>query len=721
MVAIEDTNGETGIGNSILNSCGTRTMYSERQVVGPRSLERMRARNPRRRVHNSLSQSPLDYAGPMFSQPGNSTESQSDDLSHESMASQDLARKSVSNRFYNFFAGSRSRSSSRSRKPDVTFEEPPVPPPHARHRPIPSRPLSSTTTATNTTITPRSMAPTPRASRAHAHPVALAPIAPPSNDDDANSIPSNPPTPRRKFVNLFGMVLSISNPLGSRKSSFGSNASSRANSRSRPATPGNVPDVPPLPDLRRTLLEAAAETPRPLRMEPPNSLLQPETQLLSRNSSVSSSSSNRFRPAARLFGSRNEHTDQPAVQIVRSPSPMKKAHSHSTSIAAPSSLTPRHTRRGSNDLYTSDSEFGVIHFHRDAHSTNGRSRERPRTREESTGRERALQHINKKTSLSRETRHGSFDFERPGWGSMASSNLGRSNSRQSARSPSPWQGGGGVKVDAAPSLSSNTKRPTLVIDSGSLGRANGKRAGPGLGLFPFEPPVSPGPSVPPSPSSHDTTSSSNHDARLHPLRGRDRRARHFDAEDDFAELHGRNEYDFEKEQLDYRKQHDVPESRPLGYRSAARGRSLDLGLGFSWAPSRVREEALLPEIRARAGGAVGLGRTMSNGGPSRRYGRSIGRQERISEERDVITIIPERMHNVKAGKDIADVFQNVLDQEGYARFKKYVRWFDAKDIPFDGPNGIIAHVQQLLDGTHLQQGAKQTLIDGLVEIILQNA
>ena len=51
-----------------------------------------------------------------------------------------------------------------------------------------------------------------------------------------------------------------------------------------------------------------------------------------------------------------------------------------------------------------------------------------------------------------------------------------------------------------------------------------------------------------------------------------------------------------------------------------------------------------------------------------------------------------------------------------------VHQFDAHEIPFDGPTGVIARSQRLLDKrSNLGEESKRILIDRLVKIVLQNA
>ncbi|KJA29906.1 hypothetical protein HYPSUDRAFT_196217 [Hypholoma sublateritium FD-334 SS-4] len=166
-----------------------------------------------------------------------------------------------------------------------------------------------------------------------------------------------------------------------------------------------------------------------------------------------------------------------------------------------------------------------------------------------------------------------------------------------------------------------------------------------------------------------------------------------------------------------------------GHRSGTKGRSLDLGLGLAWAPSKVREEALLPKsaffARTASGGSASsrergpavatgaMGRTASGAsGASARPG--LGRSASVNQgERDV--------DRAKLGREVAEVFRNVLDGEGYKLFKNYVHQFDADEIPYDGPQGIVSRVENLLAATphHLSDDARKRLMDKFVRIILQ--
>ncbi|KAH7930714.1 hypothetical protein BV22DRAFT_49757 [Leucogyrophana mollusca] len=107
-------------------------------------------------------------------------------------------------------------------------------------------------------------------------------------------------------------------------------------------------------------------------------------------------------------------------------------------------------------------------------------------------------------------------------------------------------------------------------------------------------------------------------------------------------------------------------------RGKGKGHSLDLGLGLSWAPNRVREEAIMPGLF--------LSRSNSRKAASRR------------------------------GRDVTKVFENVLSEASFEAFKKYVHHFDAHTIPLDGPSGLLSRVEKLLSGAGVGEREKAELL-----------
>ncbi|PPR04043.1 hypothetical protein CVT24_010618 [Panaeolus cyanescens] len=174
--------------------------------------------------------------------------------------------------------------------------------------------------------------------------------------------------------------------------------------------------------------------------------------------------------------------------------------------------------------------------------------------------------------------------------------------------------------------------------------------------------------------------------------------------------------------------HQPPMYNATGHRSGTKGRSLDLNLGLAWAPSKVRADALLPSSNLFA-------RSASQGGGNRRGRSGIGNGSvEISRSASGES---SRGHGYggkgdggdlngversKLGREVAELFRSALDKDGYALFKNYVHRFDAHEIPFDGPNGIVTLVQRLLvNAPHLEEEGRSRLLDRFIRIILQQA
>lgn len=142
-----------------------------------------------------------------------------------------------------------------------------------------------------------------------------------------------------------------------------------------------------------------------------------------------------------------------------------------------------------------------------------------------------------------------------------------------------------------------------------------------------------------------------------------------------------------------------PLTKPRQVRGETKGRSLDLGLGLSWAPSKVREEAMLRTIPVTSASADAALRARSRWrGPT-----------------------PDEEGRLGVASDVAEAFREVLGDAAYATFKTYVHRFDAHAIPLDGPFGLIHHVQRLLDsapGTDRRR--KQALLDRFVRVVQES-
>jgi len=116
-----------------------------------------------------------------------------------------------------------------------------------------------------------------------------------------------------------------------------------------------------------------------------------------------------------------------------------------------------------------------------------------------------------------------------------------------------------------------------------------------------------------------------------------------------------------------------------------KGRSLDLGLELNWAPTRVREEAVM---------------NFSEMGV-----RSKWREEAEMKEFGRMKVL--------------ESFEQVLGENSYARFREYVQRFDSRLIPLDGPSGLMHRVRRLLDTSAkgLDPKKKQELMDRLDRVV----
>ena len=132
----------------------------------------------------------------------------------------------------------------------------------------------------------------------------------------------------------------------------------------------------------------------------------------------------------------------------------------------------------------------------------------------------------------------------------------------------------------------------------------------------------------------------------------------------------------ERQQSKDRKRGDRPAvpvpmtSTNAGHRSGTKGRSLDLGLGLAWAPSKVREEALLPSstffARSISNSSSKRSRSGSTatGASSSTTGNGSGRSKvgMMNQDPDV--------ERSKLGKEVAELFRHAVDPEGYKAFRK---------------------------------------------------
>ncbi|XP_006460375.1 hypothetical protein AGABI2DRAFT_177960 [Agaricus bisporus var. bisporus H97] len=725
-----------------------------------------------------------------------------------------------------FLTRSRSRSRSKvdlslspkinepSRKTESSGSKPP-------HR-IPSRPLSSTTSSTVTPSTPK----------ARKKPSSSIPVPTPKH-------PTNDITNPRKKINLFGISI--------RRPSLGS-SKSRSRSRSRPGTPQQSADVPPLPTFgfeedSRGLPQAQTSqpslrpsSPTPLDRKSPHgkqhsakplfdrSLPQPPANNVSPDAQIGSPTMKEYfaakdsrrvrhhtlptptslvsapvkqgpssqrqsskttagRPAAdshapppsSLNSNIPKLTTSGAPRIVQTPAtPVRSAtvpeRKLSTAVAAASksapgrknySLDTGYRYRGTMDIV--NEEGGLSMASNDILVSRINSKIKGKEKEmEPVSVHRSKSRVNANV---RSTRHGSFDFERPGvnivgmqrttsnrtvtsaasgWSQSGDEIIARESAfgpglagvgtlqretsmkrgkdrevkereiqKEAAKKDTPARiHEGSQKSNASPAHSSNGHQTppsaTNSAKSSSLGRISGRRfLGKGLstsrastqhGLFSFEPPV-PSPTWS-APSTSTTKEVSSQSGRKEKKTERTREEN--ESSIDIKTSQGRDRPPISLPQL------------PIGTRSGRKGRSLDLNLGLAWAPSKVREDALLST-------SLLFHRSINN--TSNLKSTPISASANNSpDSKDPASKQVTLEEKSKIGRETAELFRNVLGEARYMRFKTYIYQFDAREIPFDGPTGIISRVDALLSTVQtLGLNEKRRLMDKLVRIILQNA
>jgi hypothetical protein len=345
--------------------------------------------------------------------------------------------------------------------------------------------------------------------------------------------------------------------------------------------------------------------------------------------------------------------------------------------------------------------------------------------------------VPKMTTATRDVRHGSFDFERPGWGTTALQRTGSNGTagsvsthtskatetpaqphgaresvfgaglagvgtlqrdksikrlkdteeqikaRQRAERlhehiqrdklpPLPTMNGNGSSSNHSENLHASTSTNGTGKPS-SLGKATGKRVPVngsriGIGLtrlmgtpqhspFAFEPPV-------PSPTWSTASNGTAVETTKHERNG------------------SRLKEEGKKVQIGSPKKTapvkgdrsaiPVPSS---GHRPGNRGRSLDLGIGLAWAPSQIKENALMPSttLFARTASSSSGPRSVSGSTVARTPSNSTNGPDLNGRARRGYLHEPEpqpvEVERTKMGREVADLFRNVLDDRGYNTFK----------------------------------------------------
>ncbi|PCH41455.1 hypothetical protein WOLCODRAFT_100578 [Wolfiporia cocos MD-104 SS10] len=145
----------------------------------------------------------------------------------------------------------------------------------------------------------------------------------------------------------------------------------------------------------------------------------------------------------------------------------------------------------------------------------------------------------------------------------------------------------------------------------------------------------------------------------------------------------------------------LPLSKSKQARMLGKGRSLDLGLGLSWAPSKIREDALL--------------RTIGGSGANTAL-KTRARWRQVPPDEDG------RLGASGTAADVAEAFHEALGDAAYSTFKTYVHRYDAHAIPLDGPFGLIQHVQRLLDNAPgLDERRNKQLLDRFIRAVQDNS
>lgn len=208
--------------------------------------------------------------------------------------------------------------------------------------------------------------------------------------------------------------------------------------------------------------------------------------------------------------------------------------------------------------------------------------------------------------------------------------------------------------------------------SSSWGRASGRRTQrTSHGPFPFEPASSVTNSPLPSSSALPSCPSSPHRQEFDIPEGPASLSPSSPLRSEFG-LRGGSIRDKSQSARDY-----VQQVHEQGGEKKSKGRSLDLKLSLSWAPNRVRQEAVI-------------------------HGSLLSQKQ--EEERN-------------RGKDVTKVFENVLSESGFETFKKYVHRFDAHLIPLEGPRGLLARVEKLLTASSVSQTEKVELLEQFARFV----
>ncbi|KAH7911557.1 hypothetical protein BJ138DRAFT_1085367 [Hygrophoropsis aurantiaca] len=374
----------------------------------------------------------------------------------------------------------------------------------------------------------------------------------------------------------------------------------------------------------------------------------------------------RFSP--RLFGSKDLPKEKEPKGMVDGGVLSSRALTHSPygapSVGPPRNMTSRRAKHGSFDF-----ERPVSGLNRSNSTVNASLIHSLRTETSST-------QLHKNAS----TIHRPHGMERTISSSSSRTGRSRTYAHHPARAESPLRVPltahltGDASVASFSSVSAQSKSTGKGVDGGagqssSWGRAAGKRAQrKSHGAFSFERAAT----TPNSPANHPSALPiSPVRTDFEPLSGSMPSSSPLRTE--FGYVEGLNvSHSARGRDTDANRQWEQEREQVRKPRGKGKGRSLDLGLGLSWAPNRVREEAVMPGLF--------LSRANSRKAPNNR------------------------------GRDVTKVFENVLSETGFEAFKKYVHRFDAHTIPLEGPSGLLSRVEKLLNSTGIEERVKAELL-----------
>ncbi|KAI0298903.1 hypothetical protein BC826DRAFT_88351 [Russula brevipes] len=159
-------------------------------------------------------------------------------------------------------------------------------------------------------------------------------------------------------------------------------------------------------------------------------------------------------------------------------------------------------------------------------------------------------------------------------------------------------------------------------------------------------------------------------------------------------------------------------------------REVELGLGLTWAPTKIRVREWTPGGVHGPSGGVGAADDGKDGDAQARTLQREREMERRVREREGERRTRERLAEYELGharsrkdREVTGRFREVLGLQGFEAFRKYVRRYDADLIPLEGPSGLLGRVERLLDKTPTRRlGAleQRELLDDLVRIVREN-